>query len=183
MHALLLAAAILTAPDGWRKESFQFPLGFAPTIAYEGTEHVRFAPGWQQFDGDEGFSYVFVWDVKAKPVTPEDVEEYLEVYFDGLMNNVSRGRKLDGQPAKAVVAAHPMTGVPGWSQAYGAQVRTGNAFSKNEPLLLHGEITQRNCGAERMQVFFAMSKAPRDRPIWERLRAIRMATPCEAKLS
>jgi hypothetical protein len=62
-------------------------------------------------------------------------------------------------------------------------VRTVNAFSKNEPLLLYGEITQRDCGAERMQIFFAMSMSPRDRPIWDDLRAIRTATPCEAKLS
>jgi hypothetical protein len=178
MGFLLLAVAILSAPDGWRKESFSFPLGFAPSISYEGTEHVRFAPGWEQFQGDEGFSYVFVWDVKAMPVAPEDVEDHLEAYFSGLMNNVSRGRKLEGEPRKATAAVHPMTAVPGWSQAYGAQVRTGNAFSKNEPLLLHAEVTQRPCGPQRMQIFFAMSKAPRDRAIWEGLRAIRKATPC-----
>jgi hypothetical protein len=180
---LLLALAILAAPEGWRKESFTFPLGFAPSIAYEGTEHVRFAPGWERFDTDEGFSYVYVWDVKAKPVTPEDIEDHLEAYFNGLMSNVSRGRKLENAPPKAAAAVHPMTAVPGWTQAYGAELRTGNAFSKNEPLLLYGEVTQRNCGAERMQIFFAMSKSPRDRPIWEGLRAIRTATPCEAKLS
>ena len=35
------AAAQVAAPDNWRKESFTFPLQFAPTIPYEGTEHVR----------------------------------------------------------------------------------------------------------------------------------------------
>lgn len=183
MGGWLLALAILTAPDGWRKESFQFPLAFAPAIAYEGTEHVRFSPGWERFDSDEGFSYVFLWDVKAKPVAPEDIEDHLEAYFNGLMSNVSRGRKLANEPPKASVAVHPMTSVPGWSQAYGAEVRTGNAFSKNEPLLLYSEITQRDCGAGRMQIFFAMSKAPRARPSWESLRAIRTATPCETKVS
>lgn len=180
---VLALVGILSAPDDWRKESFPFPLAFAPAIAYEGTEHIRFNPGWEQFSSEAGFSYVFVWDVKAKPVTPEDLEDHLEAYFNGLMTNVSRGRKLPADPLKATVAVHPMTGVPGWSQGYGAEVRTSNAFSKNEALLLHGEITQRACGAGRMQIFFAFSRSPRDRPVWESLRSVRGATTCEVPVS
>ena len=179
----LALAIIISAPDDWRQESFPFPLAFAPAIAYEGTEHVRFSPGWEQFSSDAGFSYVFVWDVKAKPVTAEDLEDHLETYFNGLMGNVARGRKLAAEPLKAAVAVHPMTAVPGWSQGYGAEVRTSNAFSRNEALLLHGEITQRACGAGRMQIFFAFSRSPRDRSIWESLRAVRNATTCEAPVS
>jgi hypothetical protein len=177
--AFLLVLALLTAPDGWRKETFAFPLRFAPEIAYEGTEHVRFAPGWEQFGGEEGFSYVILWDLKAKPVTVEDLEEHLETYFNGLMSNVSRGRKLEGEPRKASVAAHPMLPVPGWTLAYGGDVRTGNAFAKNEPLVLRTEVTQRDCGDGRMQIFFAFSPTDRASPVWTKLREIRKATTCE----
>ena len=44
MIALLLAAAAIAAPASWREERFTFPLVFAPSIPYEGTEVVRFSP-------------------------------------------------------------------------------------------------------------------------------------------
>ena len=181
--ALVLAAAsLITAPDDWRKESFDFPLRFAPTIPYEGQEHVRFHPRWDQFADEAGFSYVVLWDVKAVPIEPPDLEDYLEAYFTGLMSNVARGRKL-ADSAKAVVAAHPMAQLPGWQQAFGVEIRTTNSFSKGEPLLLYGEVTQRNCGKGRMQVVIALSQARRDRAIWKGLRDIRSATTCEAPRS
>lgn len=186
--ALLLAGAVLPAlgadadpvptPEGWRKESFTFPLAFAPSIPYEGKENVRFTPSWTRFGEENGFSYVFLWDLKAKPVTPDDIEEYLEAYFNGLMHNVGLQRKLSDKEAKAVTAVHPMAALAGWAQGYGVEVRTWNAFSKGEPLLLYGEIGQRECG-ERMQFFFAFSRAARDRPIWDGLRAARDATSCD----
>ena len=177
--AILLAAAasLITAPDTWRGETFDFPLRFAPGIPYEGQEHVRFNPKWDQFADEEGFSYVFFWDVKAVPVEPPDIEDHLETYFNGLMVNVSRGRKLD-PPGKSVVAAHPMAQLRGWRQGFGVDIRTFNSFSKNEPLLLRGEVVQRECGNGRMQIAFALSRSPRDKPIWKDLRKVRDGITC-----
>jgi hypothetical protein len=180
--AAVLAAALIAAPGDWRQETFQFPLGFAPGIPYQGTEHVRFNPQWDQFDTDAGFSYVVLWDVKAVPVEPADMEEHLETYFNGLMSNVARARKLD-EPKKSVVAAHPMAAPAAWQQGFGVEIRTFNSFSKGEPLLLYGEVAQRQCGKERMQILFALSKSRRDRPIWNGLRGVRTATTCEAPRS
>src|SRR5450631_288429 len=183
--ALACAAAVcasaqtspIPAPGDWRAESFIFPLQFAPSIPYEGVEYVRFTPSWQRFDSDGGFSYVILWDVKTRPVTPEDLEDYLEAYFAGLMKNVGVKRELSDKEVKTVAAVHPMAALASWEQGYGLEVRTWNAFSKGEALLLHGEVGQRSCG-ERMQVFFAFSRSPRDRPIWDRLREARNATTC-----
>ena len=123
-----------------------------------------------------------LWDVKAVPVEPADIEDHLETYFNGLMSNVARGRKLE-EPKKSTVAAHPMASPAGWQQSFGVEIRTFNSFSKGEPLLLHGEVSQRACGKERMQIVFALSKTSRDRPIWNGLRAVRAATTCEAPRS
>lgn len=176
--AALLLAALLVAPADWRKESFDFPLRFAPSIPYQGKEHVRFHPRWDNFGDEAGFSYVVLWDVKEVPIEAADIEDHLETYFNGLMSNVARGRKLD-PPGESVVEAHPMARVPGWSQGFGVEIRTFNAFSKGEPLLLFGEVSQRSCGNGRMQILFALSKSSRDRAIWNGLRAVRTATTCE----
>ena len=89
-----LALAQPAAPDGWRRQTFQFPLPFAPSIPYEGTEHVRFAPHWTEFDSERGFSYVVLWDVKRRELQPQDLERALNVYFDGLMEAVTKGRRI-----------------------------------------------------------------------------------------
>jgi hypothetical protein len=183
--ALVLAAAasLINAPDDWRKESFDFPLRFAPGIPYEGTEQVRFHPAWTKFGEEGGFSYVVLWDVKAAPVEPPDIEDHLETYFNGLMSNVARGREVELPATRSTVAAHPMAPLAGWPQAFGVEIRTFNAFSKGEPLLLHGEVTQRSCPPGRMQILFVLSPSRRDRPIWNGLRAVRSATTCEAPRS
>src|SRR5207247_1743827 len=163
------------------KENFTFPLTFAPSIPCAGAEHVRFTPSWTRFASENGFSYVFLWDVKAVPVATEDLEDHLEAYFNGLMKGVGPARGVEAPKTATSAALHPMTAIPGWTQSFGAEVRTWNAFSKGEPLLLHGEVAQRDCGGGRMQIFFAFSKAKRDRPIWESLREARKATTCDSK--
>jgi hypothetical protein len=167
----------IPAPQEWRAESFTFPLEFAPGIPYQGVEHVRFAPSWKRFDADDGFSYVFLWDVKTLPVTPADLENHLQAYFTGLMKAVGGQRKLGEKEIRTVVAAHPMAALPGWDAAYAIEVNTWNAFSKGEALLLHGEAARRTCG-DRMQVFIAFSKSPTGQPIWAPMRAMRSSTAC-----
>ena len=176
--AALLLAVMLPTPSGWREESFDFPLRFAPSIAYEGKELVRFSPRWSRFATEDGFTYAILWDLKEKPVTAEDLEDALEAYFAGLMHGVAPARKLEVPATPTSAALHPMTAIDGWQQAFGAEVRTWNAFSKGEPLLLWGEIAQRSCGGGRMQIFFAFSKSQRDRAVWAPLRDLRKATTC-----
>lgn len=172
------AAAQIAAPDDWRKESFRFPLQFAPSIPYEGSEYVRFAPYWTQFASDRGFTYVFLWDIKRRALQPQEIERGLNIYFDGLMESVTKGRKLADPGTVTSVALHPVAVVPGWDEIYGGRLWTWNGFSKGEALVLHLEVTMRPCPPERTQVFFAFSQAARTHAVWEDLRSIRAATAC-----
>lgn len=183
---LLLAASIaraadpLPAPGDWRREQFTFPLPFAPSIPYEGTEHVRFSPQWAKFADEDGFTYIVLWELKARTLEPQDFERGLAVYFDGLMENVARGRKTEGFGVASVIALHPAAAAPGWEAMYGGRVYTLNAFGMGEPLALHAEITHRRCASGGTQVVMAFSKAARDRPAWTALRDIRAKVACPA---
>ncbi len=174
-------AAQVAAPESWRKESFTFPLQFAPSIPYEGTEHVRFAPSWTHFAAEDGFTYVLLWDIKRRDLQPQELERALDVYFDGLMEAVTRARKIADPGTVTSVSLHPMESPASWSVASSGRLWTWNGFSKAEPLVLYTEITDRPCGADRTQIFFAFSKAPRDKPAWDELRRIRAGTPCSGK--
>jgi hypothetical protein len=173
------AAAQIAAPESWRKESFAFPLQFAPSIPYEGTEYVRFSPAWAKFGEERGFTYVILWDIRRRALEPAEVERALDVYFDGLMELITRTRKIADPGTVSSVALHPLSAPAGWTTALGGKLWTWNGFSKGEPLVLDLEVAQRPCGEERTQVFFTFSKAARvhDDP-WSELRAIRAATAC-----
>jgi hypothetical protein len=178
---LLPARAQIVAPEGWRKETFAFPLAFAPSIPYEGTEHVRFSPWWSRFETPQGFSYVVLWDIRATPMEGVVLERALEVYFDGLMNSAADARHLHLMVPQTAVVLHPMAAPAGWNEAYAGAVHTWNAFTRGETLVLNAEIADRPCGDGRMQVFYAFSRAPRTDPVWESLRGVRQATPCAAR--
>ncbi|HET7404207.1 MAG TPA: hypothetical protein VFJ62_20575 [Usitatibacter sp.] len=179
--ALSAAAAELAAPADWRKESFTFPLVFAPSIPYEGTEHVRFSPAWSHFAQPDGFTYALLWDIKRRTLDPAEIERALDVYFDGLMEAATRAKKIEDPGTVSSVSLHPMATPEGWSTASGGRLFTWNGFSRGEALQLNLEITQRDCGADRSHVLILFSKAPRDQPVWKELRAIRADTSCEAK--
>jgi hypothetical protein len=171
----------IPAPENWRRESFEFPLAFAPGIGFEGSEHVRFAPGWGEFASDRGFRYVFLWDVKSVPGPSQAVhglEFALGVYFDGLMETAAATRKLEARGARTVVNFHPMREVKGWNESHAGAIHTWNAFGEAEPLVLNVEVTKRECPAGRTQVFFAISKAARGDALWNDLRKAREATTC-----
>ena len=172
------AAAQIAAPDDWRKETFKFPLQFAPSIPYEGSEHVRFAPDWAKFASDRGFTYVFLWDIKRRALQPQEIERGLNVYFDGLMESVTKTRKLDDPGTVSSVALHPIAAAPGWSDMYGGRLWTWNGFSNGEALVLHLEVAMRPCEPDRTQIFFAFSQAARTHAAWDQLRTIRTATAC-----
>lgn len=172
------AAAQVAAPEAWRKESFTFPLPFAPSIPYEGSEHVRFAPYWAQFAEERGFTYVILWDIKRPVLQPAELERALNVYFDGLMEMITKARKVADPGTVTSVALHPLAPPSGWSDAAGGRLWTWNGFSTGEPLVLHAEVTQRTCSEGRTQVFFAFSRAARTAVPWDELRGIRKATTC-----
>jgi hypothetical protein len=174
----LPAAAQVAAPDNWRKESFAFPLQFAPSIPYEGTEYIRFAPYWTDFAASRGFTYVILWDIKRRTLEPAEIERALNVYFDGLMELITRTRKIDDPGTVSSAALHPMAAPEKWSEALGGRLWTWNGFSKGEQLVLHVEVAHRACGEDRSQIFFAFSQAARTQPLWGELRAIREATAC-----
>jgi hypothetical protein len=179
--ALGAGAAELAAPESWRKESFTFPLVFAPSIPFEGSEHVRFSPAWSNFSQPDGFTYALLWDIKRRTLDPAEIERALDVYFDGLMEAVTRARKIEDPGTVSSVSLHPMETPDGWASASGGRLFTWNGFSKGEALELKLEITQRDCGADRSQVLMLFSKAPRDHPAWKELRTVRANTRCEAK--
>jgi hypothetical protein len=179
LHSAAVFCANLPSPAGWRADSFRFPLAFAPSIPYDGTQSVRFAPSFARFDTPGGFSHVVLWDIKPELLEGAQLERAIAVYLDGLMDNVARGRKIEELPVPAAVLLHPMSKTARWDDAYAGTVHTWNAFSRGEELKLEVEVTTRRCAGDHLQVLFAMSMAPRRDAAWKPLRELREGTTCD----
>lgn len=70
------------------------PLEFAPGLAYQGVEELRFPPGFGKPEDPFYFTYAFAWAITAD--SAPDVERLtkdMKPYFDGLMTAVAKSKK------------------------------------------------------------------------------------------
>jgi hypothetical protein len=158
-------------PDGWRKESFTFPIEFAPSIPHEGREDLRFPPGFLDAKSPEFWSYVFVWWLDDdRPLDSGTLSSDLDDYFDGLADAVDKDtHKLPKQPrgTSAIVMADLATG----------QVDTWDAFTTGNRVELHLRMKILTCGAKHA-VVFELSPAADDAAIWKQLDALAGEVRC-----
>jgi hypothetical protein len=82
----------LLKPKGWEVERFPIPIDFAPSISYQGSEDVRFAPGWGDEKSEEYWSYTFLWWLQgAHKIDSRRLKSHLQDYYQGLVQrNISR---------------------------------------------------------------------------------------------
>lgn len=123
--------------------------------------------------------YVFVWDIDVNTIGRGDPYRIAVTYYDGLMYALTEARHLiePGTPAK--LQLDPAPDVPNWDQSFAGTLSSRQTYVDGKPVVLHAEITRRDCDAHRVQVFFALSLKPRDRPEWQALRKARAAISCD----
>lgn len=79
------APYFLDIPQGWDVERFLIPISFAPSIPYKGVEDIRFTPGWGKKEGDDYWSYAFLWYLDGtQEFNAKTIERNLVAYYTGL---------------------------------------------------------------------------------------------------
>jgi len=166
---------LLEAPDTWRKELLTLPLGFAPELAYEGIEDVRFSKGWGDINSEEFFTYTFVWYLDKNPeLTSTKIENELAIYFDGLMNAVGQGRKIPKEkitPTLAVFIDDTST------NSFKGRVKIFDVFFTKKVITLNVKITTNYCNTtKKYSTYFEFSPQSFEHKLWNILHAIKI--PC-----
>ena len=157
------------APEGWRFERLDFPLGFAPQIDYEGFEELWFAPGMFDAASDSYFSYVLAIRLEEDVrVDRAWVLSFLERYYRGLSAAVSEGSgfEIDEQAFLFEVERTEM--------GFSAEVGMVDPFVTGEALALQFDLSVQP-GPRRTDLFGVVSPAPRDASPWDEMRAMREA--------
>ncbi|MBI3856934.1 MAG: hypothetical protein HY293_14700 [Planctomycetes bacterium] len=173
-----------TAPEGWRKERMEFPLGFAKDLEYKGHEDLRFAPGMFKPEEPDYFSYAFVMWIDGKmSFEPASLEKDLLKYYKGLCAAVAGGKKLDLDLSRisVKVTKQDKKGKLGGEDAELLQARIDwyDPFVTGKPMTLHLELWGRPADAQKRSCLFAIaSPLEKSAPVWEALRKIQAGFTC-----
>lgn len=160
--------------EGWRTETIPFPLEFAPGLAYEGLEELRFAPGMFEVDQPDFWTYAFLWWIEPGPeLSAEILARDLEAYFTGLAVAVAGERRLDTATAEFACRLEET------DVGFTGTARTFDPFVTAANLDLNVRIRQHACpDQERLAVLFELSPQPFDHGVWTDLAAIREGFGC-----
>ncbi|KAA1240352.1 hypothetical protein [Aquimarina sp. RZ0] len=166
----------LIASENWRKETFDFPLAFAPSLTHKGTEYVRFTPGWSEQDSKDFFSYVFLWDIDKNPrLSARMLETEMEVYFDGIMHNISKKNSKHLQEIPKAKAFFEKLN----EHSYVGKILTYDAFFTKKEISLTITVEYIPCDILKKQlVLFKISPQQINHPVWNKLNSISIDLQC-----
>jgi hypothetical protein len=171
VHAQL-PAYDLPKPAGWGSETFPLPPAFAPEITYQGTEDIRFSPGWAKSGSNQYWSYAFVWLVEGKQsLTVQSLSTCLAAYYKGIYT-VNLKDKPAPRPGFTTVQFQEIKTAAPDQETYEGRVSTLN-YLNHEALLLNVRVHLRNlAGAKATAIFFEVSPQPYTHAVWKDLREV-----------
>ena len=155
---------LLQTEDSWRKEAFDFPIPFAPEIKLEGQADVRFTDGWQDSDSPLFWSYAFAWKLNGRhQLSNNQLENYVQIYFDGLMNVVKKDKSKELPLTNALfISELQENGIH-----YTAKIKLYDAFFTQEMLTLHVNGTYDYCvDSDKSLFLFRLSPQTIDSEVW-----------------
>ncbi len=155
---------LLVTEDSWRKESFRFPMPFAKAVDFDGVADVRFAKGWEDKNSPNFWSYAFGWKIAIdEKLTETDIEKYMQLYFDGLMNVVNKDKSKVVPPTITLFTSiESAEGID-----YKGKIRFYDAFFTQEMMTLNVQGKYRYCKELDKSIYiFKLSPQQLDSAVW-----------------
>jgi hypothetical protein len=169
---------VLSAPENWKSEIIPFPLGFAQDIDLVGFEDIRFSPNWSDVNGENFWTYMFVWYIEKNDAMTEAIlTTYFNSYYDGLMgvnvvNNegVVNPNKLDETICLFVKTEEGFTG----------KMRVYDRFFSKNYIVLNMKVSESFCTRTNKQIIlYEISPQPFDHAVWEIFNKVELKLDCE----
>lgn len=169
---------LLVTEDSWRKEAFRFPMPFAKDVNFDGVADVRFTKGWEDKKSSNFWSYAFAWRIAIdEPLSESDIENYMKLYFDGLMNVVKKDKSQVLPPTVALFASIEATG----GTNYKGKISFHDAFFTEEIMILNVQAHYSHCSEQDISVYtFKLSPQPLDSAVWQHINKVKVRSDiCE----
>ncbi len=170
-------SSILTLPEGWKQETIDFPISFAPDIDLVGFEELRFAQTWSDSTAEDFWTYMFVWYVDAgAPMTQSKLTKYFNSYYDGLMNVNMKAKDGTVNPNNL---DETISVIVKTEDGYKGSIRTYDRFFTKHYIILNIKINESFCDKMNKQIIRCeLSLQPFDSEIWQKFQEIKLTTPC-----
>lgn len=173
---------VLISPDSWKKESFTFPLGFAPKLAFTGIEEARFAPGWSDKTSPEFWTYSFAWYVDGDiNLTEKRLQTFTADYFNGLTQVVGKSKGLKTETVTESFAIFiEKVSVAGW-QFFEGKAQLFDVFFSEQEVRLNVKVKALYCEqANKHLVVFSFAPKAFDHEIWQVFEDVQTVANCAA---
>lgn len=163
-------------PADWQGEEIPFPIEFAPTIPFKGTEYVRFTPGWGDPDNEEHWSYCFVWWIRPDSrIDANLLSQYMQEYYNGLVSRNIISREI---PQNLVVPT-----VAQFSKGENPKSFRGTInmldYHTNLPIQLNLRVYVIPCEEEqKLAIFFEVSPQGTAHDIWKKYQLVKEGFKC-----
>ena len=171
---------ILEAPKDWKKESFSFPLDFAPKLNFTGIEEARFAPGWSDKSSEEFWTYSFAWYVDNEiALTENRLEELTAIYFNGLTQMVGTGKGMKSADiTNATAIFMNKKAVEDW-QSFEGKVQLFDVFFSEQIIRLNVKVKALYCAQlDKHLVVFSFAPKAFDNKIWQVFENVHTIADC-----
>jgi hypothetical protein len=149
--------------DGWAQELIELPPAFAPDLP-PGLERLAFAPGMFEQGSQEFWSYAFVLELDVTAPDADQLQDWLEQYYDGLLVAVADERDIGNDPATVTVRR---TG----TRDFEATLHVIDTFVTFDVLTLQSRIRVTRASAGHCHLLVRVSPQPADHPVWDQLKS------------
>lgn len=155
--------------DGFAVEKSKFPLDFAPAIAYNGIDDIRFLPGFYNDKSDEFWGYCFLWYLDGDMIfTEQAVQRDLTNYYNGL-----------NQQTTTAVTVKKVKPATGYEAAFDCTINTVDKFVTQKPIVLHATVNIKRCTGKTL-AFFEITPQQVNSNVWQQLHNLRKSIGCTA---
>lgn len=190
----------LSVPKDWNSQTSALPRYFAPNL-YEGVADYAFAPGMFQPNKKDHFTYAMVlWVPIGTNVNREELEEDLEIYFDGLaavgmpeinsnnaetkvnqlFDSLATQHAVAEDDLRASVKLTPFTGEDEqWNKIYAGTMNIYEGMAAHERIKLNIRVRLQKCPYAGHQVIFLQaSRQPYSHDLWKPLNEMARQWQC-----
>ncbi len=174
-----VAPYTLPTPKDWGIERFPLPISFAPSIAYQGVEDIRFTPGWGKASSEEYWSYAFLWYLDGKiNMDAATIESNLKAYYTGLIS--VNGSNIPSEKLIPVVTAFKaIKKAKGDIKTFSGSVVMLD-YMEQKLITLNCKVHWKTCkGSNKTYIFYELSPQSFTHPVWASLGQLWLDFKCE----
>jgi hypothetical protein len=159
-------------PAGWTLERTPFPPDYSPNVPYKGFEEIHFPAGWGDPKTDEYWTVSYMFRLNGKqPVNVEILQEFLKVYYEGLIADNVRRRNIPANKLVPISATLKKIATQKGDLASFEGTVNSLDYLAQAPIRLNCRVHLKSGGHAFTPLLIEVSPKPFGQPVWDTMEA------------